>query len=93
MVINVISQSGKKFSDREKVVITETVTDMVPFFLREFKTAGSFPAFIVEMEKLEIFKWLEETKKMRYDYTGDILVEIDLLPLFRDYQIDQIFKK
>jgi hypothetical protein len=93
MNINVTSQSGKKFSKQEMRVITETIIGLKPFFLREFTTSESFPKFIEEMEKLEIFEWVEDKKKMRYSYTGDILVEIDLLPLFRDYQIEQILKK
>jgi len=93
MVINISSKTGKNFSEREKRVIIESITGLKPFLLREFIAAGSFTSFIQEMEKLEIFEWIESKKKMRYIYTHDIIAEIDLLPLFRDYQLEQILKK
>lgn len=93
MNINIISKSGGSFSQQKRRVVTETVQNLTHFFTREFEKSGSFLEFISEMEKIEVFKWLEGKKKMQYIYNSDILVEIDLLSLFRDYKIEQILKK
>jgi hypothetical protein len=64
MVINIISQSGKPFSKSERRVITDSIKDLNLFFLKEFKKSESFDHFIKEMEKLEIFKWIEDRRLM-----------------------------
>lgn len=77
---------------KEIRTVRDSVSNISNFLCREYDNSNTFESFIQSLEDIEVFKWVEEKKILNFNYNGDIVVEINILPFFRDYQLEKILK-